>query len=81
MSLTLGFAKYLVLWWLTLFMVLLWGAQHTGTHELKSVDDPDAPSKPKLLIKCTLTTLISEVFFAIVYLVAEAGWISFQQLH
>ena len=45
MSLTLGFAKYLVLWWLTLFMVLLWGAQHTEAHELKSVDDPDAPSK------------------------------------
>ena len=77
MSLTFGFAIYLVLWWLTLFMVLPWGAQHTGTHELKPGDNPDAPSKPKLLIKFTLTTLLSGIFFAIIYLVAEADWISF----
>ena len=77
MSLTFGFAIYLVLWWLTLFMVLPWSTQHTGTHELNPGDDPDAPSKPNLLIKFTLTTLLSGIFFAIIYLVAEADWISF----
>ena len=51
MSVIIGFSIYFVLWWLTLFMVLPWGALHTGIHELKPIDEHDAPSKPKLLIK------------------------------
>ena len=48
MSLTLGFAVYVVIWWLTLFMVLPWGISPVNPDDLLPGEDPGAPAKPKL---------------------------------
>ena len=78
MSLSLGLAVYLVFWWLTLFMVLPWGIKRAEPHELEPGEDPGSPSKPRLLVKFAVTTVLSGVFFAIFYAVLESGWISFR---
>jgi len=78
MSLSLGFAVYLVFWWLTLFMVLPWGVSRAEAHELEPGEDPGSPSKPRLLIKFAITTVISAVFFAIFYWVQQSGLINFR---
>ena len=79
MSLTFGLAVYLVLWWLTLFMVLPFGVKRVDPDELLPGEDPGAPAKPMLLKKFIITTLVSLVFFAIFYLIYESGWVNFRQ--
>ena len=79
MSLTLGFAVYVVIWWLTLFMVLPWGISPINPDDLLLGEDPGAPAKPKLLKKFIITTGVSLVFFVIFYFVYESGVISFRE--
>ncbi|MBT6095191.1 MAG: DUF1467 family protein [Rhodospirillaceae bacterium] len=76
MSLSLGFAVYLVFWWLTLFLVLPWGISRAEPHELEPGEDPGSPSKPRLVLKFAITTVIAAVFFAIFYWVQQSGLIS-----
>ena len=79
MSLTLGFAVYVVIWWLTLFMVLPWGISRVNLDDLLPGEDPGAPAKPQLLKKFIITTGVSLVFFVIFYFVYESGVISFRE--
>ena len=79
MSLTLGFAVYVVLWWLTLFMILPWGVSQVNPDDLLPGEDPGAPAKPQIVKKFIITTGVSLVFFAIFYLVYESGVISFRE--
>lgn len=78
MSLTTGFAVYLVIWWLTLFMVLPFGITRIDPEELLPGEDPGAPAKPRLAFKFAVTTGVSSVLFGIFYLVFESGVISFR---
>ena len=78
MSLIFGLAVYVVLWWLTLFMVLPWGVTRVEEEDLLPGEDPGAPAKPQLLKKFLATTGISGLFFAIFYIVYESGVISFR---
>ncbi len=79
MSLTLGFAVYVVIWWLTLFMILPWGISRVNPDDLLPGKDPGAPAKPQLLEKFIITTGVSLVFFVIFYFVYESGVISFRE--
>ena len=79
MSLTLGFAVYVVIWWLTLFMILPWGISRVNPDDLLPGEDPGAPAKPKILKKFIITTGVSLVFFVIFYFVYESGVISFRE--
>ena len=79
MSLTLSFAVYVVIWWLTLFMILPWGISRVNPDDLLLGEDPGAPAKPQLLKKFIITTGVSLVFFVIFYFVYESGVISFRE--
>ena len=79
MSITLGFAVYIVIWWLTLFLILPWGISRVNPDDLLPGEDPGAPAKPKLLEKFIITTGVSLVFFVIFYFVYESGVISFRE--
>ncbi len=78
MSLSLGLAVYLVIWWLTLFMVLPWGITRPKPNQIRLGEDPGAPAKPELLKKFLATSLISLFLFAIFYLIYESGWVTFR---
>jgi predicted secreted protein len=69
MSLAIGLAIYLTIWWIVLFAVLPFGVK--SQHEMGDVEpgtDPAAPVAPMLLLKAAITTGIATVIFAVVYL-------------
>ena len=78
MTLGSAAATYLIIWWLTLFMVLPFGIRRVESHEMQPGEDPGAPAKPRMMIKFAITTAVSLVFFGIFYLISESGWVSFR---
>jgi predicted secreted protein len=60
---------FIVIWWLTLFIILPFGVQHTENPE--PGHDAGAPLKPMLWRKVAVTTAISIVLFAAVYGIVE----------
>ena len=48
---------FLVIWWLTLFVVLPWGVRRSESPD--AGHDPGAPGNPMLLKKALITTLIA----------------------
>lgn len=73
-----GIVVFIIIWWLTLFMVLPWGVNRTENPE--AGHDPGAPARPMLWRKVLATTGITIVVFAIFYAVAESGLISLQDV-
>ena len=69
MSPILAFFIYLILWWVTLFMVLPLGVQRHG--EKGSGHDAGAPVRPDLKKKLVLNTILSAVILAIIHLLVE----------
>ena len=80
MSLTSGFAIYVVIWWLVIFMVLPWGRRETiGSEDVDKGQDAGAPEKHRMLAKMAVTTVVSSIIFAAFYWISESGAISFSQ--
>ena len=82
MQLVSGLAVYFIMWWMTLFFVLPWGA--SSSHELGREVEPGtmkaAPVKPRILLKFGITTLIAGVVFAIFYFVTTNHLISLDDI-
>lgn len=75
-----GTAVYLIIWWLVIFMVLPWGAKSViDEDDVKKGDAPGAPKKPRMVLKISITTVISGVLWGIVYTVIDSGVISFRE--
>ncbi|MBV8567682.1 MAG: DUF1467 family protein [Methylobacteriaceae bacterium] len=76
MSVAVGIALFLTIWWVVLFAVLPFGV--TSQHETGNVvhgTDPAAPVAPRLVAKAIWTTLISAIIFlAVLAVVHSAGW-------
>jgi len=65
MSLTLGIAIYVIVWWTVLFAVLPIGVRTQGEEGAVVPGTPEsAPSAPRLVRVVVLTTLISAALFA-----------------
>jgi predicted secreted protein len=75
-SITFGFAVYVVLWWLVLFMVLPWGVQSQAERG-KTVrgSERGAPVKPLMLKKIVATSVIAAVLLAIGYGLWYGGFV------
>jgi predicted secreted protein len=69
---------FLVIWWLTLFVVLPWGVRRTENPE--AGHDPGAPGNPMLLKKALITTGIAFVIWGTAYLAFHVFGFSFLQL-
>jgi predicted secreted protein len=68
MSITLGIAVYLVLWWTVLFAVLPIGIRTQAEDGTVVPGTPEsAPTAPRLLRVAVLTTLISGLLFGAVW--------------
>lgn len=68
MSVVFGIAIYFVCWWITLFAILPFGVR-TQAEEGHVVigSEGSAPSNPGMGRKLIITTLVSAVIFAIIY--------------
>ena len=81
MSLTLGLAIYVVIWWTVLFAVLPWGVRSQQEDaEIAPGTDPGAPAIPKLRQKLVWTTLVSAVVFAACYVIYVERLVTLESL-
>ena len=82
MELISAFAIYFILWWLTLFMVLPWGATsaHEAGQEVVEGTMKAAPLKPRIALKFAITTVVSAIIFAGVYFVLTSGVIKLDDI-
>jgi predicted secreted protein len=69
MSLSVALGVYFICWWLVLFMVLPFGVRMPGEDEHIPGHAESAPVQPRILLKFAVTTAISALLFAIVYIV------------
>ena len=69
-----GCAIYGIIWFLTLFMVLPFGvvSQHEDGRVVPG-SEAGAPARPMIYRKLVITTLLSAVFYALVYLLLTSG--------
>jgi predicted secreted protein len=81
MSLTLGIAIYVVIWWTVLFAVLPIGVRTQGEDGAVVPGTPEsAPSAPRLLRVVLLTTLISALLFAGAWAAVKYGLVDLAAL-
>ncbi len=78
MNIVSAIVIFIVIWWLTLFIVLPFGVRRTENPE--AGHDPGAPLRPMMWRKVAVTTAITVVLFAILYAIAEYELISLQDL-
>ena len=74
-----AFAMYLMIWFITLFMVLpLWNVSHheAGIEPVRG-GDPGAPLMTNLKKKIKLNTVLAFVVWAILMLGLKFGWFEF----
>ena len=74
-------ATYLILWWLSLFVVLPIGVR--GQAEENAVDEgtePGAPVTSMILKKSVWATLLASVLFVVTYQVITGGWLTWERL-
>jgi predicted secreted protein len=77
MSLTLGIALYLMIWWITIFAVLPFGVR--TQEEAGSVvpgTPASAPAVPRLLRVFLINTVVATIAFAIVWVALEYNWLN-----
>ena len=81
MSVTLGIAIYVVLWWTVLFAVLPIGVRTQSEDGVVVPGTPEsAPTAPRLIRVVLLTTLISGLLFAAVWAAVRYGVIDLAAL-
>ena len=62
-------AIYVVVWWITIFAILPIGVRSQDeAGEIVPGSDPGAPALPRLAWKALITTVVSAVILAIIYL-------------
>ncbi len=80
-TISTAFAIYFVIWWIALFLTLPFGvrSQHEDG-EAAPGTDPGAPVSTWLGRKLIWTTVISAVFFAVMWLAYDAGYFNLDRL-
>ncbi|MEP4380736.1 MAG: DUF1467 family protein [Alphaproteobacteria bacterium] len=69
---------FIIIWWLSLFIVLPWGVRRTENPE--EGHDHGAPARPMLVRKLLITTGIAILLFVAVYGVVEMSGLSLREL-
>ena len=82
MRLTSAIAIYFIIWWTVLFAVLPLGVRnpHEAGKEIEGGQEPGAPVDPQLGRKALITTAVSAVVFAVIYVIITQRWISLNDL-
>jgi predicted secreted protein len=76
MTIAIVVAIYFILWWLSLLIVLPWGAHSQGeSGDVAPGTEPGAPSINRVKLKLVLATVIATVLFAMLWAAIFAGWV------
>ena len=71
-----GLGVYVVVWWITLFIVLPWGNAPVDEADVKRGQAASAPRRPRLPIKMAINTVLAGVVWAIIYVVVTYELVS-----
>ena len=75
MSLSLGIALYLMIWFMTLFAVLPFGVKTQGeVGDVVEGTPASAPAAPRLLRVVIINTFVAAVAFAFVWTALDRDW-------
>lgn len=76
MSLSLGIALYIMIWWMTLFAVLPFGVKTQGeAGDVVEGTPESAPVAPRLLRTVFINTIVSALVFAFVWTALDRDWL------
>ena len=76
MTLSLGIALYIMIWWMTLFAVLPLGVKTQGeAGEVVEGTPASAPVAPRLLRTVLINTVVAGFAFAIVWMALDRDWL------
>jgi len=76
MSITGSIIVYVMIWWIIFFSVLPIGIKSNKKvfKETLQGSDPGAPKNPKIARKFLITTIITSIFFIMIYYVVDLGF-------
>lgn len=77
MGIVSGIVTFILIWWLTFFVVVPFG--NKPPEVVETGHDAGAPEKPRLWMKVGITTAIAAVLFAIVWVIQDHGWINLRK--
>jgi predicted secreted protein len=70
MSITTGIVTFIIVWWVSLFLVLPFGVRGQWEEgQVKNGSEPGAPIKPLIIRKFFITTGIAVIFWVVVYVI------------
>ena len=72
-----GVVLYVLIWWVSLFIVLPFGTQPVAEADA-TTGWRGAPARPRMLRKVIATTLLAAVIWGICYALISSDWISFR---
>lgn len=76
MSTSLAVALYIVIWWLTLFVVLPFGVRTQGeAGDVVEGTPASAPATPRIVRTLLINTLVAAVTFVFVWTALENDWL------
>ncbi len=77
-----GIAIYFIIWWMTLFLVLPWGATsaHEAGEDVIEGTAKAAPLKPRIALKFLITTILAAIIFAALDFVFTSGMIKLDDI-
>ena len=76
MTVSLGIALYIMIWWLTLFAVLPFGVKTQGeVGEVVEGTPASAPATPRILSTLFINTIVAAITFAAVWWGLQYDWL------
>lgn len=82
MSLFTTVFVYLLIWWVTLFMVLPWGVRRSPEEDLTPNDgiERGAPQKAMMGKKIIANSLLAAVVTALIWVAFDQDWVSLRRI-
>jgi predicted secreted protein len=72
---------YVIIWWIIFFLVLPVGIQSNKEKFQEKIEgiDPGAPKNPKIAKKFLITTIITSIFFIVIYYLVELDLLNLRE--
>ena len=70
---------YIIIWWIVFFAILPIDVNRIKTEKIEG-EDPGSPENPKILKKYIYCTVITTIFFTIIYLLMKFEYLNLRNI-
>ena len=70
---------YIIIWWIVFFAILPIDVNRIKTEKIEG-EDPGSPENPKILKKFIYCTVITTIFFTIIYLLMRFEYLNLRNI-